>query len=144
MSPGPHPDQVALRERALLEALSPVAAELRLIDVANFIADIQGEKFANIKDIVHSSIELFFKPETLFYGGGAECEVDWDRAPTIILDMEFRHRSIWVVFKLIIGGSETRGVIEHASFGAAAANAQQETQRLLEAIAEARTPMRGH
>jgi hypothetical protein len=57
---GPRDDQVELPANALGTAFEPVAAELRLVDVADFIAYIHAEKFANIQDIVNSSVELFF------------------------------------------------------------------------------------
>jgi len=68
--------QVELPANALGTAFEPVANELRLIDVADFVAYIHAEKFANIQDIVNSSVELFFKPGTLSFGWGAEFELD--------------------------------------------------------------------
>jgi hypothetical protein len=67
-------DQVELPANALGTAFEPVAAELRLVDVADFIAYVRAEKFANIQDIVNSSVELFFKPGTLSFGWAAEFE----------------------------------------------------------------------
>jgi hypothetical protein len=44
---------------ALAVAFEFVAAGLRLVDPADYIAYIHQEKFANIHDIVSSSVELF-------------------------------------------------------------------------------------
>jgi len=57
---GQRDDQDELPANALGAAFEPVA-ELRLVDVADFLAYIHAEKFANIQDIVNSSVELFFK-----------------------------------------------------------------------------------
>jgi len=56
---------------ALAAAFEPVAAELRLVDAADYIAYIHQEKLANIRDIVSSSTELFFQPGTLAFGWGS-------------------------------------------------------------------------
>jgi hypothetical protein len=140
----PSDDQAELGARALKEAVQPVAAELRLVEVADFIAYIHSEQFANIQDIVNSSIELFFKPGTLSYGGGAYFELDWDRAPIIIIDMEFRHRAVRVIFKLTLSAQEAHVAIEHCSTGASTSGKDRETARLIEALADARNPKTGH
>jgi hypothetical protein len=54
---------------ALAVAFEFVAAELRLVDAADYIAYIHQEKFANIHDIVSSSVELFFNRERLHPAG---------------------------------------------------------------------------
>src|SRR3974390_3360022 len=84
-------DHVDLLTKALGAAFDPVAAELRLADAGDFIAFIHDEKFANIQDIVNSSVELYFKPGTVSFGWGAEYELDWVSSPVITLDMELRH-----------------------------------------------------
>jgi hypothetical protein len=137
-------DRAELRANALREAVEAVAAELRLVDVADYIAYIHSEQFANIRDVVNSSIEPFFKPGALSYGGGADFELDWDKAPAIILDMEFRHRSVVVVFKLILRAFRTSVTIEHFSVGNAAGGPEGETRRLIEAMADARLPLTDH
>ena len=114
---GQRDDHVELPTNALDTAFEPVAAELRLIDVADFIAYIHAEKFANIQDIVNSSVELFFKPGTLSFGWGAEFELDWNSLPVITLDMEFQHRSVWLVFKLSLRALQTNVTVEHLSLG---------------------------
>jgi hypothetical protein len=61
---GRRDSHIELLANALRAALEPVAAELRLVDAGDFIAYIHDEKFANIQDIVNSSVELFFKRGT--------------------------------------------------------------------------------
>ncbi|MGH6812202.1 MAG: hypothetical protein ACREDM_07605 [Methylocella sp.] len=57
---GQRDDPVELPANALGTAFEPFAAELRLVDVADFIAYFHAEKFANTRDIVTASMELFF------------------------------------------------------------------------------------
>jgi len=137
-------DQAELRAKAFREAVEAVAEELRLVNVEDFIVYIHSRQFANVQDIVNSSIEPFFKPGTLSYGGAAHFELDWDRAPTIILDMEFRHRSVRAVFKLMLSSFQTGVTIEHFSVARSSGGPDQDTARLIEAIADARTPIAGH
>jgi hypothetical protein len=71
--------RIELLANALRAALEPVTAELRLVDAGDFIAFIHDEKFANIQDIVNSSVELFFKRGALSFGWGAEYELGMAR-----------------------------------------------------------------
>jgi hypothetical protein len=137
-------DQVELPANALGTVFESVAAELRLVDVADFIAYIHAEKFANIQDIVNSSVELFFKPGTLSFGWDAEFELDWNNLPVITLAMEFRHRSVWLVFKLILRASQTNVTVEHLSLGKTSGDPRQDMAALIEAIADARLSPHGH
>jgi hypothetical protein len=141
---GQRDDQVELPANALGTAFEPVAAESRLVDVADFIAYIHAEKFANIQDIVNSSVELFFKPGTLSFGWAAEFELDWNSLPVITLDMEFRHRSVWLVFKLILRSLQTNVTVEHLSMGKTSGDRRQGMAELIETIADARLSPHRH
>ncbi len=141
---GQRDDRVELPANALGTAFEPVAAELRLVDVADFIAYIHAEKFANIQDIVNSSVELFFKPGTLSFGWDAEFKLDWNSLPVITLDMEFRHRSVWLVFKLILRALQTNVTVEHLSLAKTSGDPRQDMAALIETIADARLRSQGH
>ncbi len=129
---------IELLANALRAALEPVAAELRLVDAGDFIAFIHDEKFANIQDIVNSSVELFFKRGALSFGWGAEYELDWNGSPAIILDMEFRRASVWLVFKLVLRAVQTDVKIVYFSSGKSSSDSMQDVAALIEAIADAR------
>ncbi len=141
---GQRDDHVEFSANALGAAFEPVAAELRLVDVADFIAYIHAENFANIEDIVNSSVELFFKPGTLSFGWGADFQLDWNSLPVIVLDMEFRHRSVWLVFKLILRAVQTNVTVEHLSLGKTSGGPRQDMAALIETIANARLSSQGH
>jgi hypothetical protein len=130
--------RIELLANALRAALEPIAAELRLVDAGDFIAFIHDEKFANIQDIVNSSVELFFKRGALSFGWGAEYELDWNGSPAIILDMEFRRASVWLVFKLVLRALQTDVKIVYFSSGKSSSDSMQDVAALIEAIADAR------
>jgi hypothetical protein len=137
-------DYSELAANALGTAFEPVAAELRLVDAGDFIAYIHAGKFANIQDIVDSSVELFFKPGTLSFGWDAEFELDWNSLPVITLGMEFRHRSVWLVFKLILRALQTNVTVEYLSLGKTSGGPRQDVAALIETIADARLSWHGH
>ena len=122
----------------LAAAFDSVAAELRLVDAADYIAYIHEEKFANIHDIVSSSVELYFKPGTLTFGWGAQYELDWNRTPLIKLDMEFRYRSVWLVFKLVLAEHQNSVMVDHLSLERTGVGSKQSYALLMESIAAAR------
>jgi hypothetical protein len=133
-------DHLSTRERVLKEGVRVVADELRLVDLADFVSYIRSEQFANIEDILNSSVELYFKPGTLTFGWAADLAVDWDRPPRIILDMEFRHLSVLAFFGLAIEAQDASVEIRFISFEDAANDPAENTRRLVEAIEDARMP----
>jgi hypothetical protein len=137
---GRREDHVEVLANALGAAFEAVAAELRLVDPGDFIAFIHDEKFANIQDIVNSSVELFFKPGAVSFGWGAEFELDWNSLPVISLDMEFRHGSVWLVFKLILRALQTDVKIKYLSHGGSSGDLRQDAAALIEALKDARLP----
>ena len=70
-------DYAREREKALAEGMRDVASELRLVDPADFIAFIRTEQFGNIRTLVNSSTEMFFKPGTICFGLSGEVELPW-------------------------------------------------------------------
>src|ERR1700746_1512773 len=96
-------DHLFIREKALSEGIKEVAAELRLIDVADLITYIRSGQLANIGDLINSSAELVFKRGWLSNGWASYINVKWGSPSEIFLDMEFRHMSVWFCFSLGLG-----------------------------------------
>jgi hypothetical protein len=127
-----------VRAKAIAEGIREVAAELRLINVADFISFIHSEQFANIRDIINSSMELYFKHGTLSYGWAADYEIEWDQPPSIVLDMEFHHCEIVAAFTLLLRATHAAVTIRSISFGEPASSPELDTMQLVAAIADAR------
>jgi hypothetical protein len=134
----PRSDHSLLRAKAIADGIMDVAAELRMLDVADYISFIHLEQFNNIRDIVNSSMELYFKHGTLSYGCSADYEIEWDQSPSILLDLEFRHREVVVRFNLTLQAAHASVEICEISFGAGAGDEAEDTRRLIAAIADAR------
>jgi hypothetical protein len=130
--------QALLRTKALAEGLREVAAELRLVDLADFVTFIHREQFANIQDLVNSSVELFFKHGTLIYGAMANFDLDWDRSPTVTLGMEFHYQSVTILFDLMLQAKDAGVEIRAISFDGSPASPEEETKIFIEAITAAR------
>ena len=126
------------RERVLGDGLRDVASELRLIDAVDLVAFIRTEQFGNIKTLVNSSTELFFKPDTIAFGASGDVDLKWGAPPAIGLDMEFRHQSINVYFRLLLEAVHAAIEIHHISFGDGSSDPDENTRALAEAIADAR------
>jgi hypothetical protein len=133
-------DHLSARQKALADGVKPVADELRLVDLADFVSYIRAEQFANIEDLLNSSVELYFKPGTLTFGWAADLCVDWGQPPRITLDMEFRHLTVLAFFGLSIETEDSNVEIRFISFEEASDDPAENTRRLVEAIADARIP----
>ncbi|MGO9007100.1 MAG: hypothetical protein ACLQIQ_03805 [Beijerinckiaceae bacterium] len=134
-------DEHALRRaKVIAEGIKDVAAELRLVDAADFVSFIHLGQFGNIRDIVNSSIELYYKHGTLSYACSADYELEWDGAPTVYLDLEFCHRHVVATFKLALRARNAGIELRSISFGDDVEGADMETMCLMAAIADAKLP----
>jgi hypothetical protein len=133
-----HSDHAIIRERALGDGLSEVATELRLVDVTDLIAYIRSDQLANLGDLVSSSIERFFKPDTLRYGKAADIDLTWGSEPAIKIDMEFHHLDVSVYFSLLLESLRAGVEINYANLDDAEGDPNRNTARLITAIADAR------
>jgi hypothetical protein len=126
------------REIVVARAIEPVVAELRLVDVADYIAFIRLEHFACLSDLVDSAAELFFMPGTLRLGHGGEAHVDWSGAPRIVLDLELRPPGVTVYFQLTLTGHNASVVLNYVSFQAPGEDPARNTALLRDALERAR------
>ena len=104
------------RELIVSEAIQPVVHELRMIEVADYIAFIRLEHFASISDLVDSAAELFFMPGTVRLGNGGDAIVGWAEAPRILLDLELRPRGATVYFTLSLADRMASVQVNYVSF----------------------------
>jgi hypothetical protein len=133
------------REKALADGLRDVAAELRLIEATDLIAFLRTEQFGNIANLVNSSSELYFKPNTLTFGQSGDVHLKWGDAPAISLDMEFKHLGVTVYFRLLLQALQAGIDIHYILFANSSADPEVNTSRLVAAIADARvTPIPRH
>ena len=126
------------RELIVANAIEQVVGELRLIEVADYIAFIRLEHFACLSDLVDSAAELYFQPGTLRLGHGGEAHVDWSGNPRIVLDLELRPRGVTVYFQLTLTGHGSSVVVNYVSFEKPGETPEHNTALLHEAIELAR------
>lgn len=130
------------REALLAAAIVDVAGELRAFDVADLVAFIRADDMASLGQLVQSSAEMYFKPDTLRLGLGADVALSWSTPPTITLDLEFSHVGVTVYFRLLLEARAAAIDISFVEFDAPAPDHAHNTARLEWAIADARLPQR--
>jgi hypothetical protein len=126
------------REKALGQGVRELASDLRLVEPADYLDYVRSERFANIANLVASSAELFFKPGTIFFGHSGEVDLQWGEPPSVALDMEFRHMRVNAYFRLVLEAEQAGVEITYLSFEGASEVPDDNTRRLVEAIADAR------
>lgn len=126
------------RELIVASAIKQVVDELRLIEVADYIAFIRLEHFACLSDLVDSAAELYFQPGTLRLGHGGEAHVDWTGNPRIVLDLELRPRGVTVYFQLTLTALGSSVVVNYVSFEKPGETPEHNTALLDDAIEQAR------
>jgi len=126
------------REVIVAEAIQEVVAELRLVDVADYVAFIRLEHFACLSDIVDSAAELYFMPRTVRLGNGAEAQLAWDAPPRIVLDLELRPRGATVYFALTLAADNAAVEVNYVAFDNPDADPEKNTSFLAAALEDAR------
>lgn len=126
------------REVIVANAIQHVVSELRLVDVADYIAFIRLESLACIADIVDSAAELYFMPGTIRLGHGGEAHVGWTAYPSIVLDLELRPRGATVYFKLAMSADTAAVDVNYVSFEDGSATPAENTAFLGTALEGAR------
>ena len=125
------------RERVLADGIKEIAAELRLVEVVDYIAFLRLERFGNLADIVTSSAELYFKPGVLRFANSGDIRLTWGSVPIVILGLEFRHMGLDIRFRLELGASIAAVDITYMTFDEPDLSADAATVRLREAVADA-------
>jgi hypothetical protein len=120
--------------------LQEVIHDLRLVDVADYIAFIRCELFGNIADIVNSATELTFYPNTLTFGLGGEYILDWNSTPKVMLDLEFSNMGVNVYFRLTLSSDSTEIDLHHVRFSETGKSPADNTALLAAAFDNARLP----
>ena len=131
-------DYAREREKALADGLRDVACELRMVEPADFITFIKTEQFGNLRTLVNSSTEMFFKPGTICFGLSGEIDLEWGCPPCITLDMEFHHMGVSAYFRLMLWSMQAGVEINYVTFKNSSPVPDENTLRLVNAIADAR------
>lgn len=132
----------ASREFLVASVIAPVVSELRLVDVADYVAFLRLEHISAIADIVDSAAELFFMPGTLRMGHGGEAHVGWTETPRICLDLELRPLGATVYFTLTLSALHASVEVNYVAFDAPGADPESNTAFLEAAVENSRLRQR--
>lgn len=129
-----------LNERVLAGGLQELAAELRMIDIADLVTYIRTDRYGHIDSLVSSAAEVVMKPGVVKFASSAQVELDWEALPRISLDMEFMNRDVKVYFTLILESQVASVQINYMTIadGRADGGGEDGTRRLIEAMEDAR------
>jgi len=130
--------QSEAREIVVANAIRELVSELRMVELADYVAFIRMERFANLADIVESAAELYFMPGTVRMGNGAEAHLGWSEPPNIVLDLELRPAGANVYFTLRLGDKEASVDVNYVSFDAPLETPEGNTALLEASLSDAR------
>lgn len=126
------------REVIVADAIKEVVSELRMVDVAYYVAFIHMERFANVADIVDSAAELYFQPGTLKLGNGGEVHLDWAGSPKVVLDLELKPSGASIYFTLGMTDKYASVDVNYVSFEQPSSEPDENTAFLQSALERAR------
>ena len=122
------------REIIVASVLREVVSELRLVDVADYIAFIRLEQHGNLADIVESAAELYLMPGTLGFGHGGDVNIGWGGEPTITLDLQLKPRGATIYFALKLSALKASVEVNYVAFDEPSPDPAENTRFLAEAL----------
>jgi hypothetical protein len=122
------------REEILAKAISPLAAELRLLDAADLISLLHFEYHSTIADLVESAAELYFHPGTVRFGVGGDFELDWDTYPSVTLDLEISPPGITIYSRLKLERDTASISINYINFQSPSSDPRENTAILADSL----------
>lgn len=116
-------------------AIASLAAELRLVDIGDYIAYLRMEQFECIADIVREASELYFTPGFIEFGMDGEASADWGTAPevTLMLVINSARATAHVALKLCTDHAEVK--LGYVNFNSALENHRDRASLLVDDIA---------
>ncbi|GHB18615.1 hypothetical protein GCM10007094_02980 [Pseudovibrio japonicus] len=126
-----------LREALIANAMKPIAAELRLCDLSSLARHILSNEDANLTDLLESSSELHFKPDTLTYAGTSSIDLNWNGDVTVCLHMKFANNGVNVIFHLFLLSLNSAIDVKFISFEQPCEDAHENTKQLEAALSDA-------
>ena len=129
-------------EPHVASAIASLAAELRLVDISDYIAYLRMERFSCIADIVRDAAELYFTPGFVEFGMDGEVAAEWGAAPevTLMLVINSARAKAHVALKLCTDHAEVK--LGYVNFAAAFEARHDRVRLFLDDIADNMTGMR--
>ena len=74
-------------EPVVADALTGFIQELRLIELADFVAYLRLERHVPLAEMVAAAAEMFLAPQFLELGEGSYATLDWSEHPSVCLNL---------------------------------------------------------
>jgi hypothetical protein len=132
-------ENYAAFELLMNEAMRDVALEIRSVDLLDLASFIHAQNFANLGDIIHSAVELYFKPKALMFSYSADVNLDWFGCPMITLDLELHQSDVDVYFALKIDAFSSYIKLKHAALNQRPLCVVEDSDKFKSALNKART-----
>ncbi|WP_230533121.1 hypothetical protein [Microvirga roseola] len=98
--------EVYVFEEILACNIKDVVGDLCLADAEIIMSYVTNQLHGNMDEIVTSSVELYFKDRTLSYARAAGVTFELGVPASIVLNMEFAHGPVSVLFELVLGSRD--------------------------------------
>lgn len=117
-------------------AIASLVAELRLVDIGDYIAYIRMERFGCIADIVRDASEMYFTPGFIEFAMDGEASTEWGAAPevTLMLVINSARAQAHVTLKLCTDHAEVK--LGYVDFHAAFEDCQDKASLLVNEISD--------
>jgi hypothetical protein len=91
---------------------------------------LRYDRWGIVSDVVSSAAELYFLPGTVRFGVGGDYNLDWDKLPEIVLDLEIKPIGVTIYAKLSLADVQAALEISHIAFDEPALDPAENTAYL--------------
>jgi hypothetical protein len=107
------------------DALTGFIQELRLIELADFVAYLRLERHSQLGDLVTAAAEMFFAPQFLELGDGSYAKLDWSGQPAVFLNLVMQTAGATIYLTLTLQAERANVVINYIAFHVSCAEADE-------------------
>ncbi len=117
-------------EPIVADALTGFIQEIRLIELADFIAYLRLERHSQLADLVTAAAEMFFAPQFLELGDGSYATLDWSEQPSIYLNLVMQTAGATIYLTLTLENERANIAINYIAYHVSCAE-PDETRTLI-------------
>lgn len=128
--------RMLINAKLIAHYMSRIIPELKLINFSDYVFYIETKKLANIRDIIETSTELHFLPNSIEFNNYAKYDINWDKYPILYIGLKFKAIDIKVNFILTLAKNKFSITIENIFFKDKFIDHEFQTEKLQRALAD--------
>lgn len=103
-------------EPIVADALTGFIQEIRLIELADFVAYLRLERHSQLADLVSAAAEMYFAPQFLELGDGSYATLDWSEQASVYLNLVMQTAGASIYLTLTLEDERANVAINYIAY----------------------------